>query len=314
MTGTPGGTGWNCGASAGQNVSCTRSDILTPGTSYPAITVNYTVVGTAPGGSVFTNTATVNGGGDPTAPHSASAQVLVPNPSVPDLTITKSHTGNFTQGQVGATYTLTVLNILPTATSGTVTVVDTLPAGLTATGISGVGWSCTLSSLSCLRNDSLAGNSSYPIITVTVNVAANATGTLVNTAVVGGGGEVNLSNDTATDPVVIQTIPDMTISKTHAGTSFSQGGSVTFTLTASNVGTGATVGAVTVKDTLPAGLTATAISGAAPWICQPLPALACSRSDSLAVNASYSPISVTATIGANVTGTLVNTSGSRRRR
>ena len=59
---------------------------------------------------------------------------------MPDLTISKSHTGNFTQGQIGATYTLTVSNI-GSASVGFVTVVDTLPTELTATDISGTGWS-----------------------------------------------------------------------------------------------------------------------------------------------------------------------------
>ncbi|MGI8788254.1 MAG: choice-of-anchor Q domain-containing protein, partial [Pyrinomonadaceae bacterium] len=39
---------------------------------------------------------------------------------LPDLTITKTHMGNFQQGQRNAQYTITVSNINPTATSGTV--------------------------------------------------------------------------------------------------------------------------------------------------------------------------------------------------
>ena len=44
-----------------------------------------------------------------------------------DLTVAKSHTGNFTQGQTGATYSITVTNSGNATTSGTVTVTDTLP-------------------------------------------------------------------------------------------------------------------------------------------------------------------------------------------
>jgi len=93
---------------------------------------------------------------------------------LPDLTINKSHTGNFTQGQTGATYSLTATNSGLTATSGTVTVTDTLPVGLTATAISGTGWTCVLGTLTCTRADVLAAGGSYPVITVTVNVANNA--------------------------------------------------------------------------------------------------------------------------------------------
>jgi uncharacterized protein (TIGR03437 family) len=88
--------------------------------------------------------------------------------------ISKSHVGNFRQGDTGDTYTLTVSNIGPGPTIGAVTATDTLPAGLTATAISGTGWSCTLATLSCTRSDVLAAGASYPVITVTVNVANNS--------------------------------------------------------------------------------------------------------------------------------------------
>jgi hypothetical protein len=54
----------------------------------------------------------------------------------PDLTVAKTHTGSFTQGQTGATYTITAMNSGTFATSGTVTIVGTLHTGLTATAIS----------------------------------------------------------------------------------------------------------------------------------------------------------------------------------
>jgi len=56
---------------------------------------------------------------------------------------------------------------------------------------------------------------SYPAITVTVNVANNAPASVMNTATVSGGGELDTSNDTATDTVSIVQLPDLTISKTH---------------------------------------------------------------------------------------------------
>jgi uncharacterized repeat protein (TIGR01451 family) len=57
----------------------------------------------------------------------------------PVLYIAKSHTGNFVRGQVGATYTIVVSNIGQQATTGTVTLADVVPAGLTATAIIGTG-------------------------------------------------------------------------------------------------------------------------------------------------------------------------------
>src|SRR5207249_11335292 len=115
----------------------------------------------------------------------------------------KSHSGSFVQGQTGAAYTIAVANSGGTATSGTVTMTDTLPVGLTATGLAGTNWSCTLATLSCTRNDALAPGASYPAITLTVNVASDAPASVTNTANVSGGGEANLSNDTASDTTTV---------------------------------------------------------------------------------------------------------------
>jgi uncharacterized repeat protein (TIGR01451 family) len=121
----------------------------------------------------------------------------------PDLTIAKTHTGNFTQGQVGATYTITVGNIGVGPSSGPVAVIDTLPPDLTATGIAGAGWNCIQPSGPCTRFDPLAEGSSYPDLTLTVSVSNTATGVITNTATVSGGGEININNDLATDPTTI---------------------------------------------------------------------------------------------------------------
>src|SRR5262249_25038208 len=107
-------------------------------------------------------------------------------PQPADLTITKSHSGSFTQGQTGATYTISASNVGGGPSAGTVTVTDTLPAGLSATAIGGSGWSCGLSSLTCTRGDTLAAGSSYPSITLTVNVASNAPSSVTNSAIVSG--------------------------------------------------------------------------------------------------------------------------------
>ena len=122
---------------------------------------------------------------------------------VPDLAITTTHAGNFTQGDNGDIYTIMVTNVGAAASSGTVTVVDTLPSGLTATAISGSGWTTNLSTLTCTRSDSLAAGAGYPPITVTVNVAANAPASVTNTATVSGGGDTNSANNTASDPTAI---------------------------------------------------------------------------------------------------------------
>ncbi|MFJ8442727.1 hypothetical protein [Kitasatospora griseola] len=120
----------------------------------------------------------------------------------PSLTITKTHTGRFTQGRDG-TYTITVGNTGPGATDGTaVTVTDTLPAGLRADSIGGTDWTCTLDPLACTRSDALPAGSSYPPITLLVDVSCRADGEVTNTATVTGGGDT--TTHTATDPTMIK--------------------------------------------------------------------------------------------------------------
>ena len=121
----------------------------------------------------------------------------------PDLMLTASHTaepwGYGTSGQ----YALTVKNGGAATTSGIVTVRATLPAGLSIKSLTGAGWTANMSDLSCVRSDSLAAGSSYPPISLEVSVDANATGSLLPSFAVSGGGDLNPANNTVTDPTSI---------------------------------------------------------------------------------------------------------------
>ena len=123
----------------------------------------------------------------------------------PDLAISKTHMGNFTQGQIGAQFTVTVTNSGTPSTIGVVTLTDVVPAGLTPTAASGTGWICSVTgaTVTCTRSDALAPGASYPLVTITVNVAANAPASVANTATISGGGDVNIANNTATDVATI---------------------------------------------------------------------------------------------------------------
>jgi uncharacterized repeat protein (TIGR01451 family) len=127
----------------------------------------------------------------------------------PDVTLTKTHVDDFIRGQIGATYTITVTNVGVVPTLGAVTVTDSLPAGLTATAFGGAGWTCVLATLTCTRSDALANGASYPVITLTVNVATSAADSITNTATVSGGGDVNAANNTANDPTTVRSFADV---------------------------------------------------------------------------------------------------------
>jgi len=294
------GTGWSCTLST---LTCTRSSALAAGTSYPAITLTVSVAANAP--ASVTNAATVAGGGDGNTVNNGATDVTAINLAIPDLALTKTHTGPFSQGQTGAKYTLTVRNSGTGPTSGGVTVIDMLPAGLTATALSGTNWSCTLSTITCTRSSVLSAGSSYPAITLTVNVAATAAASLTNVATVSGGGQTNTANDTASDVTAITQLADLTLTKTHTG-GFTRGQSgATYTLTANNIGNGPTSGTVTVSDTVPTGLTPTAITGTG-WACTQ-PSGPCTRSDALAGGAAYPSITLTVNVASNAPASVTNT-------
>jgi uncharacterized repeat protein (TIGR01451 family) len=225
--------------------------------------------------------------------------------TAPDMTIAKTHSDPFISPSSGDTYTITVSNGGNAASSGTVTVVDTLPAGLTATDISGTGWSCTLATLTCTRSDALAASASYPSIILTVDASSGLSGSVDNSVSVSGGGETDTTNDDATDLTNFSAPPDLIVTKSHSG-NFTPGQiGATFTISVSNIGAGASSGTVMVVDTLPAGLAATAIGGTG-WNCQAPPTLSCTRSDALAPATAYPAITLTVNVAANPPAQVIN--------
>jgi uncharacterized repeat protein (TIGR01451 family)/fimbrial isopeptide formation D2 family protein len=296
------GTGWTCTLAT---VICTRADPLASGQSYPAITLTVSVQPAAP--ASLTNAVTVSGGGDVNTANNSATDVTTIVPGA-DLTITKTHTGNFTQGQIDATYQVTVTNSGVGPTTATATVIDNLPQGLTPTAATGAGWSCTVGgqAVGCNRSDALAAGASYPAITITLNVAADAPPAVTNIVAVTGGGGNNTANNTASDSTTIVPGPDLTIAKSHTG-NFTQGQTGAYTLIVSNSGGSPTSGAVTVTDNVPAGLVPTSAVGTG-WVCSvAAQGATCSRSDPLAPATSYAPITLTVAVEVNAPASVTNT-------
>lgn len=196
------GTGWTCSmAVVGglQTVTCVRTvpAALGAGLANPAITL--TVTPTAAVVPSVTNSATVS-----YAVATESPNLLANNTSsvttrvnAPDLTVSKSHNGNFIVGTNGV-YTLTVNNLGARATStSNVVVTDTLPAGLTYVSAAPVApdttWSCGAVGqvVTCTRlaANTIAANSSSTPIVVTVLPTAAAVPAVTNHVSVAGGNE-----------------------------------------------------------------------------------------------------------------------------
>ncbi len=106
-------------------------------------------------------------------------------------------------------------------------------------------------------------------------------------------GSSNVKVDITTDETPPP--PDLTLSASHSG-SFRQGDSgVTYIITVTNVGAGSTTGAVTVRDTLPTGLTPTAANNGTinGWsVSTSGQTVTATRSDALAGGASYPALTV----------------------
>jgi uncharacterized repeat protein (TIGR01451 family) len=269
------------------------------------------------------------GGGAVSVPSTRVATVIL---AATAFGVTSSHSGTFAQGEP-ASYTLTAKTIAGSTTLGQVVLTDTLPAGVTATAMSGSGWTCPsvlLATLpTCYRDDPAAAGTTYPVVTLAVAVAGDApTGTATNTVSVSGGGAFSAAS--GTDPTIITGSnppgtftppqpPVLTVASSHSG-SFAEGDSAdAYTLTVSNgPSAGATYGLVSVTDTLPAGLNAVEISGTG-WTCSldPViltpspnsfePVVSCFRLDFLAAGSSFPPITLVASVTDNAPASLTNT-------
>ncbi|MEA2682245.1 MAG: hypothetical protein QOK05_573 [Chloroflexota bacterium] len=126
-----------------------------------------------------------------------------------DLTIQKSHTGNFTAGQNG-TFTITVGETAQSSNgtgSDTITVTDVLPASLTFVSNTngGDGWTCSASgqTVTCTAAPDMSPNGSTAF-TLTVAVAQSAPCSVSNTATVSALGDSTVGgNNTSTDTVTV---------------------------------------------------------------------------------------------------------------
>jgi uncharacterized repeat protein (TIGR01451 family) len=228
--------------------------------------------------------------------------------TAPDLTVAKSHTGNFYQGQAGAQYTITVSNIGGTATTGTITVTDTLPAGLTYASGTGTGWACGAAGqvVTCTSSTAIAAGGNGNAITLTVNVAGGAGSPLVNNVSVSGGGENNASNNTDTDSTIITAPPDLTVEKSHASSFYLGQTGAQYTITPNNIGGAATTGTITVSDTLPDGLTYESGTGTG-WSCGAASqVVTCTSGTAIAASGSGNPITLTVNVLMSAPYTLTN--------
>lgn len=229
------GTNWSCapasGASPVGTITCTYSAAIAAGASSSVLSVVVNPTASLAGTTVtnYVSTDPTGGAAPPVATTCTTANtptagcgapVVSAIPNIPDLTIAKSHAGSFTAGGTG-TYSLTVSNIGGAASSGGITVTDNLPVGLSVnggaagavvtSGTNAANWTCNSNAASpqtitCTSATAIAATTGTRVFGFTVNIAGAASGTLTNNVSVAGGGESNVTNNTASDPTVITAI------------------------------------------------------------------------------------------------------------
>ena len=230
---TPTGTGWTCSVAqkkcppfsltcinSGTPFTCSHTGVIASGQNYPDITVpsQVTSTGTITNRAFVYNPNELNpclkSGTPPTGSETDCtgdtknvdpAVIIVGGTSTGtgfDLALKKYIATNDAQPGSGPNqntndainYIIRVSNVGPLSTSGTTTVKDILPSGVTVSGsATGTGWTCTYTgaSLSCESTLVIASGAAYPDITIPVRVTATANTTVTNYATVHNPNEQN---------------------------------------------------------------------------------------------------------------------------
>jgi len=305
---------WTCVGAGGGTCTASGSGNINDTVNLPAggsVTYTVTCAINASATGTLSNTATVTNGAtsDSNAANNSATDTDTLTPQA-DLAITKTDGVTTATPGGSVTYTITASNAGPSNAPGA-TVADTFPASLTCTWtcVGAGGGTCTASGSGNV-NDTVnlpaGGSVTY---TASCNISAAATGTLSNTATVAapaGVTDPTPGNNSATDSDTLSPSADLSITKTDGVTTATPGGSVTYTITASNAGPSNATGA-TVADTFPASLTCT-------WTCVGAGGGTCTASGSGNINGTVNlpaggSVTYTAscTISAAATGTLSNT-------
>lgn len=263
-----------------QVVECPRTTTLPVGDSV-VVTLHVDVDASVSGD--LENTATVTPGATPQPEEQTFPDTdtdSVPVREVADLTVTKDLTTDTVVAGQEISWSVTVSNLGPSDSNASVaspiTVVDTLPGGVTGATANGDGWACTTTSvdedgrevISCVRTTTLPVGAA-PVITVTGTVDPGFRGSLTNDVVVSPGltpqPQEQVGPDTASVTGQVTESADVAITKTLRD-SVVAGSTGTYRFQVVNLGP-SDARSVVVRDTLPAGLSfAESVSDG--WDCQ----------------------------------------------
>lgn len=306
---------WTCVGAGGGTCSAAGAGNLNDTVNLPVGgSVSYTascVVSSSAIGSL-SNTATVTSTGGTTDPAPGNNSATDTDTLTPtaDISITKTDGVTFATAGGSVTYTVTAANAGPSDANG-VFVDDMMPATLTCnwTCVGAGGGTCTASGAGNINDTVNLPAGASVIYTAACAVSPSATSTIVNTATVSPPPTVvdpNSGNNAATDSDTVMASADLSITKTDGVTTATAGGSVTYTIVASNAGP-SNAPSANVSDTFPASLTCTwTCAGAGGGTCAPSGAGNINDTPNLPAGGSVTYTAACA-VSPSATGSLVNT-------
>ncbi|MGD1098169.1 MAG: FG-GAP-like repeat-containing protein, partial [Bryobacteraceae bacterium] len=170
------GTGWTCVATS---LSCSRSDPLSPGNSYPLISMLVVVASNAP--SILTNAATVTGGGSLSEPDNSATDTIMIGALTPVVTTTQ-----LAAGTVSVAYSQSLAATAGNPPYSWSLTKGSLPTGLTLSGgtITGTPTAAGTWTFTITVTDDYSSTASV-IVTLTINPSAPVTlpaGAVTNSA------------------------------------------------------------------------------------------------------------------------------------
>ncbi|MBB5609192.1 MULTISPECIES: DUF11 domain-containing protein [unclassified Janthinobacterium] len=289
-----------CAAPVGNVLTCTvPAGLAANAMASVTVTAQPAIAGT------FANSVLPSGPDNPVCSQASDCQTTSTVTS-PKVAVTKTVDKNSVNLGGTLSWTLNVSNSGSGATTAPVLLVDTLPANLTglvvtpaapATCAAPVG-----NILTCTVPAGLAGGAA-----ASVNVTAQPTigGTFANSVVPSGPDSPLCLTPANCSTSSTVTSPKVAVTKTADKATVNVGDAITWTVTASNSGTGPTTAVINLVDTLPAGLTNIQVTPQAPTTCAVLAGttLTCSVPAGLGAGASAKVV-VKATV--TLAGSAVN--------
>lgn len=310
--------GWTCTTPAVDTagvVQCTNASLASGGSA--TFTLVTKVVASGSGGTLNSNFTVSSNVQDPNNVNNSAGVSTTWVGATSDLSINKSTLQTAAAQGSMITYTISSSNAGPDAASN-VTITDVLPAQLRFESINApAGWNCTTpaagtnGTITCTIASMPVGSANFTLV---ATVAPDATGSITNTATIGGSGtDPNPGNGSGSSPATaVAGNADLGVTKTTTASNVAPGGAISYTINVTNNGPDAAASAV-MTDTLPASLLFQSISAPAGWTCT-TPAVG--ATGTITCNAATLASGATATFTLNVTvansasGSVTNTANA----